>query len=58
MKCLYINQTYITLDNTANKISKNIFLFLAIIFQIDWLWCAVVQAQESKIHTSCDESGT
>ena len=29
MKCLYIKQTYITLDNTPNKISKNIFIFLA-----------------------------
>ena len=26
MKCLYIKQTYITLDNTPNKISKNIFM--------------------------------
>ena len=26
MKCLYIKQTYITLHNTPNKISKNIFL--------------------------------
>ena len=31
MKCLYIKQTYITLDNTPNKISKNIFIFLATI---------------------------
>ena len=31
MKCLYIRQTYITLDNTPNKISKNIFIFLATI---------------------------
>ena len=29
MKYLYIKQTYITLDNTPNKISKNIFIFLA-----------------------------
>ena len=26
MKCLYIKQTYITLDNVPNKISKNIFM--------------------------------
>ena len=26
MKCLYIKQTYIILDNTPNKISKNIFM--------------------------------
>ena len=31
MKCLYMKQTYITLDNTPNKISKNIFIFLATI---------------------------
>ena len=26
MKCLYIKQTYITLDNTPNKILKNVFM--------------------------------
>ena len=31
MKCLCIKQTYITLDNTPNKISKNIFILSATI---------------------------
>ena len=31
IKCLYIKWTYITLDNTPNKILKNIFILLATI---------------------------